>query len=317
MANGGICLFNGRKVLLPDAAPKGMVGHWTFDAIKPLDNSGNYNHGRNPIPPGPGVGSIGSSAMFNGFDYVQIPHSRSFTSEEYAVSFWVYLTHQPVTNGPGRQCPLLHKGGTGEEMSPALTLATDSRKLRFVQTTDSDEFPDGEFIQSHARMPVQRWAHFALVRKAHAMQLWVNGILEDERASGAKTILNDGPLYIGSVPWLRDQCNLRTYIDEVRFYARPLTRDEIQAEAAPALGGVEPAFLHFGCDDCAVVKAAESCREGYHLCTAMELHTGGYQAARTMGYIDWATPRVWTHSMLKDDSAKDQTGVGLCCTDQR
>jgi len=317
MANGAICLFGGRKVLLPDALPKGLVGHWTFDAIKPLDSSGNYNHGKNPIPPGPGVGSTGSSAMFNGFDYVEIPHSQSFTSPDYSVSFWAYLTHQPVVSGSGKQCPLLHKGGVGDDQSPSFTVSTQSRKVRFVQSTDSSEFPDGEFVESHARMPVQRWTHVALVRTGHDMQLWINGILEAERTTATKVMLNEGPLYIGSVPWMRDSCNLRTYIDEVRVYTRRLTRDEIQAEAAPALGGVEPAFLHFGCEECTVERAAEVCREGYHLCTAMELHTGGYQAARTMGYVDWSSPRVWTHGMLKDANAKGEKGIGLCCTDTR
>ena len=52
VVNGAICLFNGRKVLLPDAVPKDMVAHWTFDEMKVVDSSGSRNHARNPIPAG-------------------------------------------------------------------------------------------------------------------------------------------------------------------------------------------------------------------------------------------------------------------------
>jgi len=316
MANGGICLFGGRKVLLPDAHPKGLVGHWTFDQVKPIDTSGNYNHGKNSIPPGPGVGARGASALFNGFDYVEVPHSPSFAAQEFAVTFWAFLSHAPVAHGADRLCPLLHKGKVNNDHAPSLLLNTRTRALKFVVSTDSDEHPSGEFVESNARMPVQRWTHFALVRKAHGLQLYVNGILDAEKTPTAATVLNEGPLYIGAVPWLRDTCNLNVLIDEVRFYSRTLDHDEVQAEAAPALGGIEPGFMHFGCSDCTVEKAAESCRDGYHLCTAMELHTGGYQVARTMGFVDW-TSHVWTHAALKEEANKEALGVGLCCTDQR
>ena len=31
ITEGGICLFNGEKVLTSDAQPKGLIGHWSFD----------------------------------------------------------------------------------------------------------------------------------------------------------------------------------------------------------------------------------------------------------------------------------------------
>ncbi len=55
VADGAICLFEGRKVLLPDAAPKGMIAHWNFDGDHVVDSSGNRNHAKDPIPSGPGL----------------------------------------------------------------------------------------------------------------------------------------------------------------------------------------------------------------------------------------------------------------------
>eukprot|EP00753_Platysulcus_tardus_P015066 PLAT4752.1.p2 GENE.PLAT4752.1~~PLAT4752.1.p2 ORF type:complete len:388 (+),score=184.41 PLAT4752.1:30-1166(+) len=325
VSSGAVCLFDGQKVLLPDAAPKGMVGHWSFDELKVLDSSGQGNHGKNPIPPGAGVGGRGASAAFNGFDWVEVPHSASFTSRVFSASFWIYLARDPtVSLGKGlRWCPLLHKGAASDEMAPALMLDRRDGQLKFVVSTDSGEYPEGEYALSTARLPVQRWTHVALVRLPHKLRLYVNGILDAVNTTFSDPCTNRGSLFLGGVPWHRDDCNIASFIDEAKFYSRPLTRDEIQAEASPALGGVEPSFVRYGCGECTLAEAAKICPASYHLCTAMELHTGAYQVARLMGYAKWHT-HMWTHGQaekseataadgtFKGDKAK---GVGLCCAD--
>ena len=69
--------------------------------------------------------------------------------------------------------------------------------------------------------------------------------------------------------------------------------------------------------DCTVEEAARACGEGYHLCTALELHTGGYQVSRAMGWTE-IVPNVWSHSSLmrtSNSTNTDESGVGLCCSD--
>ena len=39
-------------------------------------------------------------------------------------------------------------------------------------------------------------------------------------------------------------------MDEVRFYDRVVLEHEIQAEASPALLGIEPNFILLGCVNC-------------------------------------------------------------------
>jgi hypothetical protein len=73
-----------------------------------------------------------------------------------------------------------------------------------------------------------------------------------------------------------DSCVVPSYIDDVRYYNRELKNYEISAEAAPALGGVEPYFLHLGCIDCDLKSASESCIDGYHICTNVEIYSEVY-----------------------------------------
>ena len=326
VAERGVCLFGGQKVLVPDAAPNGLVGHWSFDGVKPLDSSGQRNHGAAAIPPGPGVGSSGASAMFNGRDSVKVPHAQSLTAPSYSVSMWVYLRRMPegADTKPARNCPLLYKGDDGNHPAPSLEVNTRSRELRFVVETDSDKFPSGEFAASAARLPLRRWTHIAVVHGHHSLQLWVNGILDAKNVTEGASVFNKGALHLGGVPWLADKCGVELYVDEVRYFSRALTADEIQAEGEPALGGIEPSFLHLACKSCTLKAAATGCREGYHVCTVMELHTGGYQVARLMGWAS-RTTHVWSHAAVAGDEADPAhtlnkgkaQGLGICCSDQR
>ena len=92
-----------------------------------------------------------------------------------------------------------------------------------------------------------------------------------------------------------------------------------------ALGGVEPAFVELGCMACNYDAAARSCRLGYHLCNLRELYSGGYAAARQMG---WATSNSHTWSREEADAGgaqssswsgeapgTSQLGLGICCAD--
>jgi hypothetical protein len=279
-----------------------------------VDSSGQKNHASNAIVSGPGLWGRGASAFFNGYDYVEIPHSTSFAAagEAFSVTAWVYLMDAPARPGDaaGRWCPIVHKGAEDAPGGPALLVHTNSRKMKFESRRAGDAVDEAE---STAKLPMQRWMHVAMVRTPEAVSLYVNGIMDSSKpTAGNVGGTTEDPLYIGAVPWLRDACSMQTNVDEVRYYSRALTTNEIQAEAAPALGGIPPAFLHLGCASCTVGEAAAACREDYHLCTQMELHAGGYQVARIMGYATWET-QIWTHA----DSAGGGAGkkLAMCCTD--
>ena len=141
----------------------------------------------------------------------------------------------------------------------------------------------------------------------------MNGILDTEAILQGGYQENKSPLYIGNAPWMSSQCEFPFLMDELRYYSKALEEDYIQAEAAPALGGISPNFLKLGCSDCGIDEANSKCVNGYRLCTSIELHTGGYQIARSLGLLSWDT-HIWTHSAL--DNKKDYMslkGLGLCC----
>ena len=51
-----------------------MVLHLSFDDEKPYDQSGNKNHANSRVINGPTMLGQGYSALFNGFDFLELPH---------------------------------------------------------------------------------------------------------------------------------------------------------------------------------------------------------------------------------------------------
>jgi hypothetical protein len=156
----------------------------------------------------------------------------------------------------------------------------------------------------------------AAVAEGHSIRLYINGLLDSENTTVGTVTLNSGPVYVGSDPW-RPSGGTPSYIDEFKLFTRALTTDEIQAEAAPALGGVEPNFVELGCMGCSIDNAFATCRRGYHLCNTRDMYAGGYMVARAMGWAT-STSKVWVSedSTAASGGAPVTSGLGLCCVDQ-
>jgi len=168
---------------------------------------------------------------------------------------------------------------------------------------------------SNAKIANQRWLHVSVVKAASKLKLYVNGILDAQVMLKNDMEVNQGNLFVGNVPWLKEQCNFPFLIDEMRYYDTIVPEYLIQAEASPALGGIEPGLIMFGCSNCALKDASTSCVDGYHVCTSIELHTGGYQVARAMGWLDWNT-HIWSHGAMNNPGDfSNLKGLALCCMD--
>jgi hypothetical protein len=322
ITDGPICIYNGDRVLLPFAKPKGLIGYWNFDEIKPLDNSGNKLHGVGNVKPGPAFGGLGSSALFSGGDYMHIPYNKGFDAKSFSITFWLFVVQDFFSSNKGiRFCPFIQRGEDNLvekkfTRSPGLYFdRKDRHMVVFTTTTDKDNH-EGESMTSNAKVTQQRWLHVSLVMsEGKNLKLYVNGILDAESTLKGDLNANSGDLYVGNVPWLKDQCDFPVLIDELRYYDIAIEEDKIQAEASPVLGGIEPNFLRLGCIDCTLTQAAQVCKEGYRLCTSIELHTGGYQIARSMGWLNWNT-HIWTNGALKSPTDfEDLKGLGLCCAE--
>ena len=89
--DSGICIRDGEKIVLPPAKPKGLNAHWSFEDSKILDYSGKRNHALNTITVASGFGSRGYSAHFNGYDYVEVPHSNTISMKTYSITMWAFF----------------------------------------------------------------------------------------------------------------------------------------------------------------------------------------------------------------------------------
>jgi len=331
-ATGPVCFANRQRSLLPPAVTPGLVGHWSFDGSSAVDSSGNGNHGVTELLHGPSPAGSGHSALFRK-NFLTIPNSAQFQLQDFSYSFWVYLlgddTTAPASDSP-RWCPLVRKGihetATRQFASaPAVLHSRSTGRVRVSLTTSVAGTEDGEFVESNARVLPNRWMHITVVHKnaMKRLSLYVNGILDATATLHGMVVPNDFPLYVGGDPFTIDDCEHPMYIDELRIYSRAIMAHELEAEAAPALAGMGPSFTRLGCLSCPLRSAVESCPSGHHLCTSLELHTGGYQVARSLGWLGQGT-HVWTHAAVVNAGAAEQNGapsqqsqqmgLGICCS---
>lgn len=317
---------------MPKMLPEGLTGKWTFDDSYTIDTSGQSNHAKGSVGVGSGVGYTGASALFSGTDYLMVPHSKSFESSTYSITFWINVQRTPRTS----ECVLVLKGQPNTaDPAPRLSYSFTTQKLHL-------ESSGGVDVVSKAALRGAKWMHIAVVRTESEISLFVNGVMDVHKTVPVGKP-NKAPFYIGGAPSV--SCDYSALFDEVRYYQRALVDVEIAAEASPALGGVRPSFSHLGCDNCTLNNAKNSCRELYHVCTAMELYTGAFSVARINGYADWRT-NIWTASDLATnekekierkqkeakavdratkhvvpnpatggDPKKASVGVAMCCSD--
>lgn len=330
-SSGPLCFASQQWALLPSAKVPGLVGWWTFNEQTPLDSSGNGNHGTSAILHGPSPAGGGHSAIFSR-NFLLVPHSKQFQLEDFTYSFWVNIRHDAGSRDDraARWCPLLRKGvylSKAEEFAnaPALLYSRKTGRLRAAVTTTESSRGDGEFVDSSARLLPNRWTHVALVhhRAKARLLIYVNGILDAATATKGRLVLNEYPLYVGGDPFTAEACGQTLLLDELRVHDRALAPHELQAQAAPAFGGADPSYVHLGCSSCTLREAIRSCPKTRHICTSLELHTGGYQVARSLGWLAAGT-RVWTHAAIADEAALErqgqssavslpENGLGLCC----
>eukprot|EP00928_Gymnodinium_smaydae_P017882 TRINITY_DN16828_c0_g1_i1.p1 TRINITY_DN16828_c0_g1~~TRINITY_DN16828_c0_g1_i1.p1 ORF type:complete len:417 (-),score=63.12 TRINITY_DN16828_c0_g1_i1:267-1517(-) len=315
---GPVCFAERRAELVIPAAPEGLVGRWSFDEDVALDSSGFGLHGTTRLTHGPSPTSQGNSALFSR-SFVAIPGAAQLRLVDFSVALWAFLLEDDegaAALAPS-WCPLLRKGVHAPsarefQSAPALLYSAATGGLRVSVTTTADKGPYGEFVDSNARLLPNRWVHLAIAHHGKKLLLYVNGILDAVKTLSGKVTPNSHPLYIGGDPFTVKQCAQALYIDNVRMYSRALTPHELQAEAAPALGGVDPSFVHLGCPLCTLSEAARSCPGSRHVCTALDLHTGAYQVARALGWVRGGT-HIWTLGDLERGTKAPEKGLGLCC----
>lgn len=141
-------------------------------------------------------------------------------------------------------------------------------------------------------------------------------------------VVNSSPLYIGNTPYFGSKCansmyaliSKLSYFDEIEWFNRALSMEELQAEATSALGAIDTSTLMLGCANCGVNQALQSCIQGYNLCTSMQLMLSGEMVAMANGWIYKQDQQIWsrgielgTGGVAPYSDGSPRKGLALCC----
>jgi len=308
---GGISIGGGTNVIGKFNNPSSLKGWWNFNDNHASDQSGHRNN-MYPIPAfGPQSGGQGYSGNYNFSNYSNINHIDAYDSNEFTVSFWIYLLQDSV----GVWRTIIHKGSKLSELTPTVQLWPNENRLHVrVSTT----FNSNEGLDSNGGLTLGRWTHIAVIVTNQLLQLFLNGQLDNQIILQGPVVLNKGPIHVGGDPW---HPGVGMYLDDLRFYDTAVKQDVFIAwveQFIPVYGGNFYAAL--GCPSCNYYEATNSCPSGYQLCSMPELYVGGYLTARIQGWfrnnID-----LWVRVDLDKINAQDKKvyedpnvyKMGVCC----
>lgn len=254
-----ICFSNG-QVILPDAQTYGLVARFSFDETEAVDSSGKKHHATGKFFPGPSF-MPGSSGLFRR-SYVVVPHAQDFESPDFTYTFWImlleddHIKEEQETMFENKQyCPVIHKGVVDTNAkkiaaTPSIAVDPKSGRVKVTLSTSATSSKQAEYITTNGRLKYRTWTHVAVTRHMTRLRVYMNGILDSTILTIGTTDSNKYPIYIGATPWTKAACDTPLLLDEFKIYSIAIGRDQIQAEASPALGGVEPSFVHISCVDC-------------------------------------------------------------------
>lgn len=328
-ARQGICLNNGRHLILPDASVAGTIGSYSFDENIHgvlIDASGNGNHGI--------AGPKAESSLISAEETMLSTNTLSRkvkTQKDSGVSadnnplfsptiptvigriggFAAQFNGQLYYKIPSSPSLQELKGGftisfwfylAAEKIEsnaptgcPIFSIGGNNMYI----TSDryfSFALPEYGVLASHARVRVGHWTHVTLSYDPLDKQftLFVNGI-PDVHANTVVRFVDEVDAYIGAEP--ASQCSyVNYYVDDVKITSVISNAATIAAQAFSSLGTVESSFVHLACSrqqPCGFEEARHRCNVNHHICSKTELAAGGYSVARIQGWLNYADS-LWT-----------------------
>jgi len=220
--------------------------HWPLDegtGARATDLSGNGNHGTVSRENFWRDGILGKCLWLGGNssdDHVLCSQLSRVIYHDVSVSVWINCTEAGASGNT--VCRLLRLS-YGSEDSRGLDIRMDGRGERVV----------GFGLTSAGAVNNGKWHHIACVRAGNKVRLYMNGVLESEKAAGRICMLNRFELRVhGSNPH-------KGFFDDVRVYRRALNSREVSALHAMGAAGT---------------AAMEGCRAGAGSDDAEELDDG-------------------------------------------
>jgi hypothetical protein len=202
---------------------EGLKGYWNFDEGqgKTVKNIVGKNHGQIQGGLKRVNGKHGKALEFNGEGYVSVTHEDFLNSPTFTVSAWtklkdVYDYHYIIwKNGP--EFPDI---GPGRRIDIWVDMSGPANIM--WHSEDGLE----ERLYGEKAITDNKWHHIVEVYDGKAIKLCIDGNLDAEEKPSGKLPVNKETLWIGARPGGVAATGI---IDEVRFYDRALSEEEIKA----------------------------------------------------------------------------------------
>ena len=176
-------------------------------------------------------GNSNNAYAFNGSSYIQVPNSSALQpgSGSFSLSTWFYLA--AVDNAKSDTYIIDMSDGDSDYSGYELLFDHATGKLVFYFHYD-DVWTHQTTPTSSTTIQVGKWYHVvAVLNRAQATAgLYVNGVLENSRASDANNVTASSNLFFGRRNlYSPSDAYLQGKVDDTRMYNRALSDAEIQA----------------------------------------------------------------------------------------
>jgi hypothetical protein len=210
------------------------VAVWSFETLvgsRFADSSGN---GFTAVPQG-GVtrvaeGASGQAVRLDGTGWLRVDEPAVFNAPDITIALWV----QPETLA-GRRGLVAKRFAGGEA---PWVISHSGASVHFEATEENGPWTFN--FGSPPALQEKQWTHVAaVVQQGQGVTLYVGGREVARLANAARRAANTEPLILGREAWGGDPPKGDTpgfyigLLDEIKIWTRPLTADEIRAEAAP------------------------------------------------------------------------------------
>lgn len=298
----GSSLCLGGRVFTTRAIERGLVAHWSFDKIHPIDESGNGNHIINPVTAGPPSNGHGSSGVFDEDTSCRVLSSATLDVQEFTLNLRLYLL-----GGYSSRFRNIISRNNYASQAPTLLLYPGNNKLS-VRVSATDSLTEG--MTSNSAIPLRRWTQITVVALKRILKLYINGMLDSSISLRGELVQNSGDIFIGKAI---DLPGFKGYIDDVKLYNYAISTKEIPAFVSPSLTGLDAPFkVQLASTLCTFQEATISglCPLGCKLCTLDQLYRNAAHAARINGWMHHSN-QIWHKGVY--NALNNDKRVLLCC----